>query len=83
MNVFGFKPAAKFTVSAWGDKVNSGIGLSHRPPGYIGWRAGTTTQCLSQLYPPVRGLGIWLLKTAELSVTMAQAGSASGPIEKN
>jgi hypothetical protein len=23
-------------------------------PDYIGWRAGTTTLCQSQLYPPVR-----------------------------
>ncbi len=41
-------------VPDWGDKVNSGIGLSYWPaaPGYIGWRAGTTTLCPSQLYIP-------------------------------
>jgi hypothetical protein len=36
---------AKFIVPDWGDIVDSGIGLSHRPgpPGYVGWQAGTTT----------------------------------------
>jgi hypothetical protein len=35
---------AKFIVPDWGDKVNSGIRLSYRPPGYIGWWwAGTST----------------------------------------
>ncbi len=48
------QPVAKFIVSAWGDKVNCGIGCRTGPSGYKGWRAGTTTQCLSQLYPPVR-----------------------------
>jgi hypothetical protein len=38
-------PGAKFIVPDWGDKVNSGD---------IGWGAGTTTLCRSQLYPPVR-----------------------------
>ncbi len=26
------------------------------PPGYIGWRVGTTTQCQSRLNPPVRAI---------------------------
>jgi hypothetical protein len=35
----GSNPVAKFIVSDWGDKVNSGIGLSYRPARlYIGWR---------------------------------------------
>jgi hypothetical protein len=47
-------PVAKFIVPGWGDKVNSGIGLSPGPTGYIGWRTGTTTLSRSQLYTPVR-----------------------------
>ncbi len=42
-------------VPDWGDKVDSGIGLSHWPgamTGYkIGWLANTTTLCQSRLYP--------------------------------
>jgi hypothetical protein len=41
-------------VPGRGDKVDYGIGLSYRPSGYIGWRAGTTTLCYSRLCPPVR-----------------------------
>ncbi len=45
-------PVAKFIVPDWRDKVNSGIGLSYTGlPGYISWRAGTTTLCWIQLYP--------------------------------
>ncbi len=40
-------PVAKFMDPDYGNKVNSGIGLSYRPPDYMGWRAGTTTQCRS------------------------------------
>jgi hypothetical protein len=42
---------AEFMDPDWGDKVNSGIGLSY-------WQANTTTLCRSQLYPPVRDLWI-------------------------
>ncbi len=37
------------------------------PPGYIGWRAGTTTLCQSRLYPPVRDyeFAIWQQIPAE------------------
>jgi hypothetical protein len=45
-------PVAKFIVPDWGNKVNSGIGFRTGPPGFIGWRAGTTTLCQSRLYPP-------------------------------
>jgi hypothetical protein len=46
-NYFG-KDLAKFTVPDWGDKVNYGAELSYRPsPGYLGWRARTTTLCRS------------------------------------
>jgi hypothetical protein len=41
---------AKFLVPDRGDKVDSGIRLSYRPPGYKGWQAGTTTLYRSQLY---------------------------------
>jgi hypothetical protein len=47
-------PVAEFIIPDWEDKVNSGIGLSAGMPGYIGWRAGTTILCRSQLYLPVR-----------------------------
>jgi hypothetical protein len=40
---------AKFIVLDLGDKVDSGIGLSYRPLGYIGWRAGRATLSQSQL----------------------------------
>ncbi len=47
-------PVAKFIVSDWGDKVNSGIGLSYRPA-RLHWLADCATNlCRSQLYPPVR-----------------------------
>jgi hypothetical protein len=47
-------PVAKFIVSDWGDKVDSGRGLSYRPARlHIGWQAGKTPLCRSQLYPPV------------------------------
>jgi hypothetical protein len=45
---------AKFIVPDWGDKGDSGTVLLYRPPGYIGWRAGTTTPSQNQLYPPFR-----------------------------
>ncbi len=35
-----------------GDKVNSGMGLSYRPPGYIGWQADTTTLYAGIIYIP-------------------------------
>jgi hypothetical protein len=40
-------------LSPWlGDLVDFGIGLLYRPARMrIGWRAGTTTLCQSQLYP--------------------------------
>ncbi len=45
------------------DIVDSGIGLSYRParPAYIAWRTGTTTLCLSWLYPVVGNFefGCW------------------------
>jgi len=38
-----------------GDKADSGIGLSYRPARlHTGCRAGTTSLCGSQLYPPFR-----------------------------
>ncbi len=46
------RSVAKFIVPGWGDKVNFDIGFTCTDlPGYIGWRAGTTTLCRSQLYP--------------------------------
>ncbi len=47
-------PVAEFIDPWLGDKVNSGIGLSYRHARLQGWRAVTTTLCLSWLYPPVR-----------------------------
>ncbi len=45
------------------DIVDSEIGLSylHARPAYIAWRTGTTTLCLSWLYPPVGNFefGCW------------------------
>jgi hypothetical protein len=44
--------------------------------GYIGWRAGTTTLCMSQLYPAVMEKWIWLLfsinaiQTAKILISM-------------
>ncbi len=42
--------------SPWlgGIKLTLRHGLSYRPPGYRGWKAGTTTPCRIQLYKPVR-----------------------------
>jgi hypothetical protein len=45
---------AKITVPDWEDKDDSGIGLLYRPARYIGWQAGATTLCRSQLYHPFR-----------------------------
>jgi hypothetical protein len=60
-------PEAKFLVPDWGDKVDSGIGLSYRPARleYVAWRSGTKIFCRSQLYNvrtvyPSQGLRIWL-----------------------
>jgi hypothetical protein len=51
--MLGLNSVAKFIVPDWGDIVNSGCrtGL----PAYLAWRAGTTTICQSQLYPPGSG----------------------------
>ncbi len=47
---------AKFLVPGWGDKVNSGIGLSYRgPPCYTGWRAGTITAYAGVNFIPQSG----------------------------
>ncbi len=40
------KCSSQIIVPDSGDIVRSG------PPGFIAWRAGTTTLCLSKLYPP-------------------------------
>jgi hypothetical protein len=56
-------PVAKFLVPDWRDIVDSGNGLSYCSARlHIGWRAGTTTLCQNQLYPPVRMLRIWPLE---------------------
>ncbi len=37
-------PEAQFIDPVWGDKVESGTGLSYRPAqAYVAWRAATTT----------------------------------------
>ncbi len=54
------KPVAKFLVPELGDIVDSGIGLSYRPASLY-WRAGVTTLCRSQLYPPSQELWMWPL----------------------
>jgi hypothetical protein len=42
-----------------GDKVGCSIGLSYWPwPAHVAWRAGSTTICHCQLYPPSQGLWI-------------------------
>jgi hypothetical protein len=48
---------AKFIVTDWVDKVDSGIGLAYWPASLqkVGWQAGTTTTCWSQLYSSFRG----------------------------
>ncbi len=52
---FMARPEAKFIVSDRRNKVASGKGFSYRPARlHIGWRAGRTALCRSQLYPPVR-----------------------------
>jgi hypothetical protein len=41
-------------LSPWrGDKVVYAMVVEPARRGYIGWRTGTTTLCLSRLYPPV------------------------------
>jgi hypothetical protein len=49
------EPVAKFIVSVWRDKVNSGIGLSYRPA-KLHRLAGRYDNpiCRNQLYPTVR-----------------------------
>ncbi len=37
----------------------------HGLPAYLAWRAGVTTLCRRQLYPPSQGLWIWLLDRDE------------------
>jgi hypothetical protein len=53
----GFSPhntEAQFIVPAWVYKVDYAIGSFRTGLSwYIGWRAGTTTLCLSRLYPPI------------------------------
>ncbi len=57
-------PVAKFIVPDWRDKVDSGTWFSYpaRQATYVGWWAGKTTLCRSQLYPPVRDyeFGYWI-----------------------
>jgi len=38
---------AEFIVPDWGDKVNSGIGLSYQPASHVAWQAGMSTLCRS------------------------------------
>ncbi len=46
---------AQFIVPDWGVKVYHSIsGCRTGPSGYIGRRVGTTTICLSRLYPPLK-----------------------------
>ncbi len=53
-NIAAVPPVAEFIDPDWGQKVNSGIGMSFRPARLHGLtRAGTTTLCRSWLYPPV------------------------------
>ncbi len=55
LNIYKYGLCSWINRSLTGDKVNSGIGLSYRPAvPCIAWRASTTTQCRSWLYPPVR-----------------------------
>ncbi len=54
-STFMGRTVAKFIVPDWGEKVNSGIGLTYRPARQPSWRAGTTTLCRSWLYPPQSG----------------------------
>ncbi len=42
---------AKFMVPVWEAKLTPAWGCRTGPPGYIGWQAGKTTLCRSQLYP--------------------------------
>ncbi len=51
-------------------KLTSGMGCRTGPPGYIGWWAGTTTPCLSQLYIRQSGLLIWLQGIREIGVVV-------------
>jgi hypothetical protein len=46
---------AEFIVPDWGDKVNSGIGLSYRPATHVAWRAGMSTLCQSLTFSSQSG----------------------------
>ncbi len=43
---------ADFIDPDCGDKVNSGIALSHRPAGYSGWRTTTVRQLYAEDFIP-------------------------------
>jgi hypothetical protein len=50
---------AKFVVPDWRDIIDSGMGLlSYRPARLHRLAAGTTTLCLSRLYPQVKDIRI-------------------------
>jgi hypothetical protein len=67
-------------IDPWlGDKVNSGIGLSHQHARLHDWRAGTKTICRSWLYPPVRDLWIWLQGCKYIAVTPATSNRGKKP----
>ncbi len=51
---------AEFIDPYWGDKVNCGIGLSHRPARLHGLAGRHDNLCRSWLYPPVMDLWIRL-----------------------
>jgi hypothetical protein len=57
----------KFILSDWGEKLTLVQDCRTGPPGYIVWRAGTTTLCWSQLYPPVRDyeFGYWFISGSD------------------
>ncbi len=49
---------AKFIVPYWGIKSTITKGCRTSPPANVAWRAGATTLCHNQLYPPSHGLWI-------------------------
>jgi hypothetical protein len=49
----------KFIISDWGDKADSGIGLTYRPVSlFIAWRADTTTNAGVALSPQSRTMNL-------------------------
>jgi hypothetical protein len=58
------RPNSQFLTGAITSRLWQRVVVPGSVPGYIGWRAGTTTLCHSRLYPLSQGLRIWQLYAA-------------------